>query len=246
MRTVRTDLLTGLLALAALLAAVGGTGGLSPVAGLTGLVYGCAVAGLLGRGAARAGATALTPADRITLARAVLVGGVTALVVESFARPVPPGVLAGFAAAALALDAVDGRVARRIGTVTALGARFDVEVDAALVLVLSVFAAHLLGPWVLLPGAAHYLLLGAGGRWPWLRRPAPPRPWCKVVAAVQGIALTAVAAGALPRPVAAVAMAVVAALLAESFGREVWWLWRAHRIEPTGAVGQPALGAVGA
>jgi phosphatidylglycerophosphate synthase len=245
-RTVRTDLLTGLLALASLLAAVGGTVGLSPVAGVAGLGYGCAGAALLARGAAHAGAKALTPADRITLARAVLVGGVAALVAESFTRPVPPGVLAGSAAAALALDAVDGRVARRTGTVTALGARFDVEVDAALVLLLSGFAARWLGPWVLLPGAAHYLLLAAGGRWPWLRRPAPPRPWCKVVAAVQGIALTAVAAGALPRPVATVALAVVTALLAESFGREVWWLWRAHRTEPAPAVVQPALGAVGA
>ena len=39
---------------------------------------------------------------------------------------------------ALALDGVDGQVARRTRTVSALGARFDMEVDAFLVLVLSV------------------------------------------------------------------------------------------------------------
>jgi phosphatidylglycerophosphate synthase len=242
-RTVPTELLTGLLALAALLAALGATVGLGPAAVLVGLAYGCAVTGLLARGAARVGTKALTPADRITLARAVLVGGLTALVTESVAHPVPPGVVAGIAAAALVLDAVDGRVARGTGTATALGARFDVEVDAALVLVLSVFAARWLGPWVLLPGAAHYLLLIGGHRWPWLRRPTPPRPWCKVVAAVQGTTLTAVAAGVLPGPVAALALAGVTALLAESFGREVWWLWRAHRLDRVPRVGQAALGA---
>ena len=44
---------------------------------------------------------------------------------------------------ALALDGVDGQVARRTGTVSALGARFDMEVDAFLVLVLSVHVAVL-------------------------------------------------------------------------------------------------------
>ena len=45
------------------------------------------------------------------------------------------------AAVALVLDGVDGQVARRTGTVSALGARFDMEVDAFLMLVLSVYVA---------------------------------------------------------------------------------------------------------
>ncbi len=40
--------------------------------------------------------------------------------------------LVALASAALVLDAVDGQVARRTGTATALGARFDGEVDAFL------------------------------------------------------------------------------------------------------------------
>ena len=54
-------------------------------------------------------------------------------------RPGRP--LVGLTAVALALDGVDGRVARRTETVTAVGARFDMEVDAFLILVLSVYVA---------------------------------------------------------------------------------------------------------
>ena len=47
----------------------------------------------------------------------------------------------------LVLDAVDGWIARRTRTVTALGARFDGEVDAFLILALSVLVARSLGAW---------------------------------------------------------------------------------------------------
>ena len=77
---------------------------------------------LLGGAARRAGATALGPADLVTLGRALLVGGVTALVADGLggdgsggdARACSPSV-------ALALDAVDGQVARRTGTVVGAG-----------------------------------------------------------------------------------------------------------------------------
>ena len=45
------------------------------------------------------------------------------------------------AAVALALDPADGWLARRTGTASALGARFDGEVDAFLILALSVYVA---------------------------------------------------------------------------------------------------------
>ncbi|GAA4940924.1 hypothetical protein GCM10023238_03240 [Streptomyces heliomycini] len=47
----------------------------------------------------------------------------------------------GLTAVALILDGVDGKVARRTGTSTPLGARFDMEVDAFLILVLSVYVS---------------------------------------------------------------------------------------------------------
>ena len=243
MLTVHQGVLTGLTAQAALLAALAGTVGLGPGGLLAGLLYGAAAAALLTGALRRSGRQSLGPADLVTSARSVLVGGVAALVVDSFSRSVPVGALTALAVVALLLDAVDGRVARRTGTVTAVGARFDMEVDSVLVLLLSVAVARSLGPWVLAIGSVHYVLLAARRAVPWLRRPVPPRFWCKVVAAVQGIVLTVATAGVLPDAVAVLALIGVAALLAESFGREVWWLWRA-RIDDDDDVPPIVVGSV--
>ena len=167
------------------------------------------------------------PANQVTLSRALLSAGVALMVGLSFVAPVPAALVVGTATLALVLDWVDGQVARRTGTVTAFGARFDMEVDAFLILVLSVDVARSLGPWVLAIGLARYALLAAEQVWPWLRQPVPPRYWRKVVAAIQGVVLTVVASGLLPLAPAAVAVAGALLLLAESFGRDVLWL--AHR-----------------
>ena len=238
MLTVPRGVGFGLIAQAALVAWLVGAGGLSAVGALAGVVHVSVVVVWLARALRRSGARTMGPADLITLVRAVLVGGVAALVADSFVGPIPVVVLAALAVVALVLDGVDGRVARRTGTVSAVGARFDMEVDSVLVLLLSVYVARSLGVWVLAIGSVRYVYWFAVRLLPWLRRPVPPRYWCKVVAAVQGIVLTAVAAGVLPGVAAVLALLVVAALLAESFGREVWSLWRRHRaldaVEPEG------------
>ncbi len=95
------------------------------------------------------------------------------------------------ASVALSLDLVDGWVARRTDTVSELGARLDMELDALLILVLSVLVAVSLGPWVLLIGLMRYLFVLAGSRYPWLVGPLPPSRARKVVAAVQGVVLVA-------------------------------------------------------
>ena len=69
----------------------------------------------------------------------------------------------------LVLDAVDGYVARRTATVSAFGARFDMETDAFLILVLSACVAGQWGWWVLVLGLARYLFVAAGWALPWLR-----------------------------------------------------------------------------
>ena len=102
---------------------------------------------------------------------------------------------------ALVLDAVDGRVARRTGTVTEFGGRFDGEVDAFLILVLSVAAAPTVGWWVLAAGVVRYAFGAAGWLLPWLRGPLEFRYWRKVVTAAVGIALTVVVADVLPHAV---------------------------------------------
>jgi phosphatidylglycerophosphate synthase len=233
-RIVHTFGLIGLIGQAALLAALAASGGMTGAGWLAGLASGVTIDGLLRRALARAGTEALGPANRVTLTRALLVGGVAALVADSFARPARVGELVGLAVVALVLDAVDGRVARHTRTESMVGARFDMEVDALLILILSVYVARSLGPWVLAIGGARYLLGIAGWALPWLRRPVPPRYWRKVVAAIQGISLTTVAAS-IVSPLAADAVLVMAmALLAESFGRDVWWLSRRRTDVPDG------------
>ena len=126
---------------------------------------------------------------------------------------------------ALVLDGVDGRVARRTGTTSAFGARFDMEVDAFLIMVLSVYAARESGWWVLAIGLARYAFVAAGLVLPWLRGPLPPRQWARVVAAIVGVVLTVAAADMLPDAATTAMLLVALGLLAESFGRSVWGLW---------------------
>jgi phosphatidylglycerophosphate synthase len=224
-RIVSAGPATGLVTLLTLLAALAATAGLGGAGWAAGI--GCGVLGT----AALAGAprtTRLGPADWVTLSRAVLAGGVAALTADSFARPVFVPVMVALATVALLLDAVDGRVARRTGTMSAFGARFDLEVDAFLILVLSCYVARSTGTWVLLIGLARYALVAAGWMLVWLCEPAPPRYWCKVVAAAQGVVLTLAAADVAPRSLTFACLVAAAVLLAESFGREVWWKWRQH------------------
>jgi phosphatidylglycerophosphate synthase len=168
----------------------------------------------------------LRPADWITLTRATLAVGVAALVADSFSRHVPVTPLVSLAAVALALDAVDGWVARRTRTTATMGERFDGEVDALLILILSVYVARSVGAWVLAIGAARYVFLAAGWQLPSMRAELPPRFWRKTVAAVQGVVLTVAAAHILSAAVNRMLLALALAVLAESFGRDVWWLWR--------------------
>jgi len=201
--------------------------GLGPVGWLAGIAYTVGLLALLTAAARRARVTTLGPADLVTLARAVLVGGVTALVADglwSGDTAVVPLVVT--ATVALVLDAVDGRVARRSGTASELGARFDMEVDSFLVLVLSVQVAALVGPWVLAIGALRYAFVAASWVAPWMRSPLPTRYSAKVVAALQGIVLVVATGEVLPHPLAVALVSTALALLVWSFGRDVAWLWR--------------------
>src|ERR1700722_3442144 len=234
MRTVQTTPVAALVAQmllpAGLAVAVGLSGaGLSPAAWGVGVGCGVITSASLARGLVYYRAARLSPADWVTLVRATLAVGVAALVADSFGEPARVPLLVSLASVALVLDAVDGAVARRTRTTATLGARFDAEVDAFLILVLSVYVARSVGPWVLAIGAARYAFLAAGWVLPWMREPLPPRYWRKFVAATQGIVLTVAAADILPPAVTGGALVVALALLAESFGRDVLWLWHNRR-----------------
>jgi hypothetical protein len=101
-----------------------------------------------------------------------------------------------------------------------------------------------------------YAFVAAGWVFDWMRAQLPPRFWRKVVAAVQGIALVIGAADVLPAPLTLLALVIAVALLLESFGRDVLWLWRnGHPALPdhpqrlqrgVSGVGHPGAGGAGA
>jgi len=221
--TVRTGPIIGLIVQIASLAILGETTGLDALGWFAGIVYGLSVFTLL----THATPAAFGPANWVTLTRACLVGCVTALVADSHHR----GALVAITVVALVLDAVDGQVARRTGTATAFGARFDMEVDAFLIFVLSVYVAPSMGWWVLVIGAMRYVWFVFSRVRPWMSRPLPPRYWAKVVAAAQGIVLAIAASNLLPRPLVIAALIGALALLAESFGRDIVRLWYQRPVE---------------
>lgn len=232
----RTGLAGSLAGLLLLLVVLDQPRGLAAVAWVTALACGAAMTTTVARVLPRQGSVRLGPADVVTLTRATLTCGLAAVVADlSVDRPVHGGsaaTLVSLAAVALVLDAVDGPVARRTGTASAFGARFDGEADAFLILVLSVHVAGQVGWWVLALGAARYVFGAAGRVWPWLRAQLPPRYWRKVVAAVQGIVLTVAAADVVPPAVTYAALVTALLLLTESFGRDVLWLWRRRSPAP--------------
>jgi phosphatidylglycerophosphate synthase len=245
-RAVHVGPLTVLPGIAGLLAALDVTVGLGVPALVTSTVLTITLWLLLERGLRRDGLARLGPANTVTLVRAGLVVAVTALVVQSWSGDVPRSLLVALSSVALTLDLVDGRLARARGSVTALGAAFDMETDAFLILVLSVYVVPVAGAFVLLIGLARYLLLLATAVWPWLGGPVPPRPWAKVVAAVQGVVLVVAAAEVLPTGWAQALLVAALVMLLESFGRQVVTLW-GHRHEqqvPRPPLVRPVLDAV--
>jgi len=209
---------------------VGAVAPLPPLAWTAGLAYLVVSSLLLSSGLRRRGATRFGAANAVTATRSMLVGVATALVAASLGDEASTtALLVTIVAIALALDGVDGYVARRTGSVSELGARFDMEVDAFLLLVLSVYDARIVGWWVLAIGLMRYAFVAVAWLLPWFGRALPFRYWRKVVTAACGVALTVVAAQVLP-PIANVLIAAAAlALLVESFGRDVIWLVRMNR-----------------
>ena len=224
----------GLVAQLLLLVVLSRTVGLDSAAWVVGTGSAVVMNAALALGLSNHGSDGLAPADWVTLARGSLAVGVAALVADSFRHHVPLALLVALTAVAVSLDWVDGWLARRTRTST-LGARFDGEVDAFLILILSAYVARSVGVWVLAIGLARYAFFVAGLALPWLRRPLPPRYWRKVVAATQGIVLAIAAAHLLPRGVTDVALVGALILLAESFGQDIWWLWGRRRSAPSRA-----------
>lgn len=165
-------------------------------------------------------------ANRVTLARAALVALVAgALAVQAFVAAIWPWL--AIAVLALLLDGVDGWVARRTRSASQFGARFDMELDALLIMLLCVgLWLESLGSWVLLIGGMRYLFVAGGWWFTWLTKPLFESMRRKAVCVWQVAALL-LALTPLTSPLVAGILAFSALLsLVYSFGVDAWWLFR--------------------
>jgi len=132
------------------------------------------------------------------------------------------------ASVAAGLDGLDGWLARRAGLASEFGARFDMETDALLILVLSilVWQHDKAGAWVLGCGLMRYAFMAAGLVLPSLARPLRSTRRGKTVAVVQVVGLTVALAPIVSAPLSAVVAAVALAALVWSFAVDTLWLVR--------------------
>ena len=167
------------------------------------------------------------PANQVTMLRAALVALVAAFVGEPGLGLVATGA-ASLGLMAAALDGVDGWLARRTRLASAFGARFDMEVDTLLILMLSVllWRYEKTGAWVLCSALLRYFFVAAGREWEWLQRPLPPSRRRQAGCVIQTVALGIALLPLVEPRFAAILAAIALLLLSASFAIDIVWLWR--------------------
>jgi phosphatidylglycerophosphate synthase len=169
-------------------------------------------------------------ANTVTLARGVLVVDLAALLGSAPSAALAWSIVV-LALLVLALDGLDGKIARSRGESSAFGARFDMETDALLILVLAALAwSHgKAGAWILLAGGLRYLFVAAGLVLPWLADALPASRRRQTVCVVQIVSLVLCLAPFVVPPLSvAIGLAGLVALLG-SFAVDVAWLARRAR-----------------
>jgi phosphatidylglycerophosphate synthase len=163
----------------------------------------------------------------VTLVRLVLVAFLVMFLVSG---SVDVLTVVAIAVLALALDGADGWLARREGRASEFGARFDMEVDSALALVLACLAYQngTAGLLVLALGLPRYVFAAAILIFPWLDGPLPERFSRKIVCVLQLSTLIVVQLPSVPPLIAGGLVGVSALAVVWSFERDVVWLWRAR------------------
>ncbi len=170
-------------------------------------------------------------ANAVTLARAVLVLLLTASL--GVAAPGALGwLLVALALTAALLDGVDGALARSRGEGSEFGARFDMEIDALLILVLAALAWQhgKAGVWILGAGLLRYLFVAASYAMPWLGAPLPPSRRRQAVCVVQIATLIGALLPVVVSPWSGVVALAGLVALVGSFGIDVVWLAQHQRV----------------
>ncbi|MFD1693912.1 CDP-alcohol phosphatidyltransferase family protein [Roseibium aestuarii] len=207
---------------------------LGPGAGSVALVLLALIFALVLRGLRHHPFPRFGPANVTTSLRAGLgVFAAAALVLGNDLSAADPRLwpLLALALLALVLDGLDGFLARRSHLSSRFGARYDMELDAFLILGLSlaVVALDKAGPWALLIGAMRYLFVAGSYVWPWLDGPLPPSWRRKAVCVWQIAALCLALVPSLPVASATMIAGSALLLLAWSFAVDIATLWRLGR-----------------
>jgi phosphatidylglycerophosphate synthase len=166
-------------------------------------------------------------ANQVTLVRGALVALLAGLIGAPSDSALAALVTAVATGTAM-LDGVDGWLARRTSLASAFGARFDMETDALLIMVLAVLAWQFgkAGVWVLGSGLLRYAFIASGWALPALRQPLPPSQRRKTLAVVQVVALIVTVAPFVPTRLSVLVAAVALGTLMLSFLVDVVWLFR--------------------
>lgn len=177
-------------------------------------------------------------ANWVTFARAFFAIALLIFAMGAIWQGIPIGaaarwLIAAAAAVALFLDGLDGYLARRLGQVSAFGARFDMETDALTMLALAfaVWAIGQAGAWVLASGAMRYIFILASLFCPALAAPLPPRKRRQTLCVIQLIALIVALMPFVPMSVGSAVCLAGLILLGYSFGVDLVWLAGQARLE---------------
>ena len=178
------------------------------------------------------------PANRLTLLRFALCALLVGLLGEANARgDAIAWLLIVVATVTALLDALDGALARRSGLASEFGARFDMETDAWLTLVLCLLLLHFdrLGAWVLAAGLMRYAFVAAARAWPWLSAPLPPSRRRQAVCVAQITTLIVCLGPIVPRALATPLAAASLMALTLSFGLDLRYLAHSRKSRQTAA-----------
>jgi phosphatidylglycerophosphate synthase len=167
------------------------------------------------------------PANQLTLLRATLTVVLAALLGAGDSAALQSIALL-LAAIAAVLDLADGAVARRRRIASSYGARFDMEADALLILMLCGLAWQFgkAGPWILVSGLLRYAFIAAGRLVPAIANPLPPSRRRQTIAAVQSAGLVVVIAPFVPPAVSMPLAALLLLSLVLSFAIDLAWQLR--------------------